>query len=300
VWTTFTRGKDSKWAPTAATLFSTFNASAAALCGSLSDIVVRRGVPRAHLLAWVYIGTAGIMVTLAIMQLTLTKDEVPVSEEVAFLILLSSVAFAFGANFGITPTVVGELYGLENYGKYFGFLQIGGAVAALSMPNLAAAVFDSQHSFVIMFFALAGLLLVSATLMLSCVPSEFDPFWGKGDPVAAAQRLKQQAAIMATREYQSTLIAQYTHTAPTIGEKLFVQTPKRSFDAHARKIASMPPQSQQNRNAAASAVSTSGGGGGDGGGKGRVDGMPPMHSGRASKGKKKAGKDQSRQYSSMM
>ena len=48
--------------------------------------------------------------------------------------------FSFGANLVLFPSMIAEIYGGENFGKIFGFLQVSSSAASLTVPVIITSI----------------------------------------------------------------------------------------------------------------------------------------------------------------
>jgi hypothetical protein len=60
------------------------------------------------------------------------------------------------------PIVIGQVYGANNFGKYFAFLELASSAASIVIPQIVSAVEASTHRYYHVSFGIAGLLITSA------------------------------------------------------------------------------------------------------------------------------------------
>eukprot|EP01102_Stenamoeba_stenopodia_P008030 TRINITY_DN2280_c0_g1_i1.p1 TRINITY_DN2280_c0_g1~~TRINITY_DN2280_c0_g1_i1.p1 ORF type:complete len:552 (+),score=74.51 TRINITY_DN2280_c0_g1_i1:218-1873(+) len=99
--------------------------------------------------------------------------------QVVFAILLASTGACFGSFLTIFPTIVGDYYGPENFGIYYGYLQIGSCIATFVTPIGAQAFYDSVkwNSYACPLLTMTICCILSSVLLLVKKPTAAEVVW---------------------------------------------------------------------------------------------------------------------------
>jgi len=168
LWEMYTKRKDDdKTISIIQISFSIANAIAN-LSGVTSDFLSRKRILTHAKYIGMFMGFGGIsFLLLAILFFS------SVFAPIIVAILLISVGFGFGTYLVLFPIVVGEIYGYLDFGKYFGFLQIGSSTSTVLLPILAGNL-DREGTIIL--FAVMGVMMLFSFVLLSLVrPQKYDP-----------------------------------------------------------------------------------------------------------------------------
>jgi OFA family oxalate/formate antiporter-like MFS transporter len=125
----------------------------------LSDFLATRNyLGRHYFVAIVQIAFAGVFGVLGVLFLMSSHHH---SSTPAVAIILAMAGLGFGVYLVVFPSIVAETFGPENFGKYFGFLQISSSIASVTMPLIATAIYQASGNYIIMNFTLCGLLFLA-------------------------------------------------------------------------------------------------------------------------------------------
>ena len=150
---------------TMGTLFSVCNCLGTLGAGAISDWAEKYRVRRATILVGFLIWDAAMLAGLGIVIATHPHHA---GAQVA-VALCVGVGFSFGACFALFPAIVTDVYGPSNFGKVFGFLQIG-STSALIVPSITTSI-QTKFNFYIIPFVLAALCIASVPLLLLFSPA---------------------------------------------------------------------------------------------------------------------------------
>jgi len=160
LWQYFTDPDNS--ASTISILFSFANATASLVVGPFSDLLVRKGfLSRSRFIAVYFIGCASVLLLLSTLLLTEPNGT---GWNALFGMLMISVGFGWGFSFVLFPTITSEVYGPENFGICYSFVNLGSLLASVVVPYLEgwAVTNYTQDGFVAIFLLFAVFLCIGA------------------------------------------------------------------------------------------------------------------------------------------
>lgn len=152
LWQYFTDPDNS--ASTISILFSFANATASLVVGPFSDLLVRKVknikflkaisisyiyfdikgfLSRSRFIAVYFIGCASVLLLLSTLLLTEPNGT---GWNALFGMLMISVGFGWGFSFVLFPTITSEVYGPENFGICYSFVNLGSLLASVVVPYL--------------------------------------------------------------------------------------------------------------------------------------------------------------------
>jgi nitrate/nitrite transporter NarK len=174
----------------------------------LSDWVAKRGLPRARVAAFAHAWNAAALTALAVMTNSHEQagplDKPSHTQLVLYVALMSALAVGFGATFGVVPTVLGDTYGLTNFGKYIGLLQLGSSAAAASTGLLTSTVVRKTGSSFAMLVALAVGVFISAIGLYFVKPTHYTP----PTPTPASMSVKTRTKVTRSPSSEGSLHVQ--------------------------------------------------------------------------------------------
>jgi MFS transporter, OFA family, oxalate/formate antiporter len=156
-------------AANAVAMVAIFNTAGRIILGALSDKLGRLKV----------ITLALTITTIAVLVLSFVHLSFGI-----FFACVASIAFCFGGNITVFPTIVGDFFGLKNQTKNYGIIYQGFGLGALSGSFIAASLGGFKPTFMI----IGGLCLVSI-ILASTIKSEKPAKY-----VKSIQRLVEKAA----------------------------------------------------------------------------------------------------------
>lgn len=123
---------------TIASSFSYVKAGANLVGAILVSALVKRGVTTARKIHTVSV--AGVLLVSIVLSVLVTIPQRSYATLFALATFLTLMSVGFGVIINVAAIVLGDLYGYANFGVFFSFLQIGGAIAAIATPFAALGV----------------------------------------------------------------------------------------------------------------------------------------------------------------
>ncbi|MFE7084161.1 OFA family MFS transporter [Priestia megaterium] len=121
-------------AANAVAMIAIFNTVGRLILGSLSDKVSRLKV----------IASTFFITAIAVLTLSFIKLDYGV-----FFICVAAIAFCFGGNITVFPTIVGDFFGLKNHSKNYGIVYQGFGLGALAGSFIAAFLGGFKPTFIV-------------------------------------------------------------------------------------------------------------------------------------------------------
>ncbi|PKG23067.1 L-lactate MFS transporter [Niallia nealsonii] len=165
-------GLDIATASNAVALVAIFNTIGRIILGALSDKVGRLKV----------VSGALFVTAIAVTVLSTVTLNFPI-----FFACVAAIAFCFGGNITVFPTIVADFFGLKNQSKNYGVIYQGFGIGALAGSFIAAAL----GGFIPTFTVIAALCVVSFIIALTIKP----PYQG-----TARKMHKRSVANMTTQK----------------------------------------------------------------------------------------------------
>jgi hypothetical protein len=146
--------------------FSIANCCGTLLAGWISDYLMKKHyIPRSDVLSGFMIYGGINMVGLATTVFFMQSRTESVHLQILLLVLCVNSGLSFGSAFSLFPSLSSEIYGAENFGKYFGFLQIG-STSSLVIPILSTAIQKKFDNYYAVFYAMGVVQILSGALAL--------------------------------------------------------------------------------------------------------------------------------------
>eukprot|EP00004_Rigifila_ramosa_P027065 TRINITY_DN8650_c0_g1_i1.p1 TRINITY_DN8650_c0_g1~~TRINITY_DN8650_c0_g1_i1.p1 ORF type:complete len:314 (-),score=96.64 TRINITY_DN8650_c0_g1_i1:6-947(-) len=169
------------------------------LSGNLSDRFAKAGIRRAKALAVFF--AFGCVVLFCLALTLLLSDNVdpdatsenPTKLRTSGYVLLSLASLdglVFGATLSLIPTVCVECYGPPNFGKFFGYLQIGSTLAAAFVPILSSQVAKAVGNYSVSMFSLSACLFLGFFALY--LP--YDPFFPEDGSIQSSKKQDAERA----------------------------------------------------------------------------------------------------------
>lgn len=170
LWASFAGDDTYRWTNAIVVGFSVSNAVGNLGSPLLSDWLFSRGImSRAKYLAYTLLLFAADFLAIALVVAAHSGGAAPPSTpaKVLFAALLSAVGLGFGTFLVLLPTSVSDAYGVENFGTFLSYMQLGVACFAVAVPAVTTTLYAAHHSYLATYYGFAGGLLLTGACMLS-------------------------------------------------------------------------------------------------------------------------------------
>lgn len=163
LWQSFDRhDRSPEWEGYIRVGFSVCTAVANFVSGNLSDWLQFRGVMR-------HATFQGVVMMVFAVEMAVVAALLHWSAGVPAAVLGVLIALqglSFGTVLVLVPVLVCDAYGHTNFGKYFGYMQLGSSLSSIVFPLLAGVVYDVSSTFVWTFASMSVMMFVSAILLV--------------------------------------------------------------------------------------------------------------------------------------
>ena len=141
VWRNFADPSQFSWGRRIVILFSVCNAVGNVVSPIASEWLHCHGkLQRARYTSGVLAFMAFVFFWLAAFTISPTLRHGPWACDAAYIALMATVGFGYGSFLTLFPTLVAETYGLRNFGTYVSYMQVGSALASLTIPAATSSV----------------------------------------------------------------------------------------------------------------------------------------------------------------
>eukprot|EP01100_Stratorugosa_tubuloviscum_P013909 TRINITY_DN7172_c0_g1_i1.p1 TRINITY_DN7172_c0_g1~~TRINITY_DN7172_c0_g1_i1.p1 ORF type:complete len:456 (+),score=121.90 TRINITY_DN7172_c0_g1_i1:48-1415(+) len=173
IWTSFTGTYNANAIDNIGIAFSVTTVIGGLLSGWLSDYLANKAsrIKTYHLSGLVMIGYSIIFLLMTLIMLLPIDNRSSLASQIFFGLFLSLIGALWGMSYTIYPASVVQVYGQENFGIYFGYIQLLPVVATFVVPIINTAIFEATGFYTISFFIMAILLIVTAIPILFIKPT---------------------------------------------------------------------------------------------------------------------------------
>eukprot|EP01095_Lingulamoeba_sp_RSL-Kostka_P006798 TRINITY_DN2151_c0_g4_i1.p1 TRINITY_DN2151_c0_g4~~TRINITY_DN2151_c0_g4_i1.p1 ORF type:complete len:480 (-),score=129.40 TRINITY_DN2151_c0_g4_i1:80-1519(-) len=172
MWNDFTKDKRESWVGNISTAFSFVNAASTLIVGWISDYLVKKNIiSRAKIIGIYLIGCGVFFFLLGSLSFIETENEFL---QIVFMIMLIMVGIGFGIAFTVFPAIASELWGFENFGLLFGYLQFSSALASIFIPLISPQIYDLTGGFEVLFYFIGALGIIGGALHIFIKPTPLD------------------------------------------------------------------------------------------------------------------------------